>query len=320
MASNAAVKVDHIGKSYGDFRAVDDVSFAVNYGEIFAMLGPNGAGKSTTIRMILDILKPDTGSIAVLGGPLNDRAKDRIGYLPEERGLYRNGKVIEVMTYLGTLKGLRHREAHRRAMDLLERLELAEQADKKVSEYSKGMQQKVQFAVTVMHDPDLIIIDEPFSGLDPVNTLVIKELINEMRLQGKAIIMSTHQMHQVEEMADRLLMINHGRQALYGPVESVRREYALHAVVVEGEGNWKALPGVKSVEWQGKDHDEAVLHLQDGKTANDILAAIAADPTANVTRFELAVPSLNDIFIAVAGERITQTGEVEMVEKEAVYG
>ncbi len=320
MSSNVAVTVDNVGKSYGDFRAVDGVSFIVNRGEIFAMLGPNGAGKSTTIRMMLDILKPDTGTIHILGGPINDRTKDRIGYLPEERGLYRNGKVIEVMTYLGSLKGMSYRDAHKQAMSLLERLELADKADKKVSEYSKGMQQKVQFAVTIMHDPDLIIVDEPFSGLDPVNTLVIKDLINEMRDNGKAVIMSTHQMHQVEEMADRLLMINHGKTALYGPVEQVRRENALHAVIVEGEGDWNSLPIVKAVETRGKDNGETVVHLQPDSAPNDLLAAIAANPRMKVTRFELAVPGLNDIFIAVAGERITQTGEVEQVKRgEPVY-
>lgn len=302
-SSTPAVHVEHITKTYGDFRAVDDLSFEVFSGEIFAMLGPNGAGKSTTIRMILDILKPDTGTIAVLGGPINDQAKDRIGYLPEERGLYRNVKVIEMMAYLGRLKGMSGRDAHNRSMELLKRLELGEHAKKKVSELSKGMQQKVQFAVTIIHQPDLMIVDEPFSGLDPVNTLVIEDLIHDLRAQGTAIIMSTHQMHQVEEMADRLLMINRGKQALYGRVDEVRRNYAHHAVIVEGQGNWEALPGVVGVA-PSRNGKGVVLHLDEHVTPNDLLATIASSPDSNIERFELAVPSLNDIFIQVAGEGI----------------
>lgn len=303
LLSVPAVQVDRITKTYGNFRAVDDLSFEVFSGEIFAMLGPNGAGKSTTIRMILDILKPDTGTIAVLGGTISDEAKDRIGYLPEERGLYRNVKVIEMMTYLGKLKGMSGREAQNRAMDLLKRLDLAEHAKKKVSELSKGMQQKVQFAVTIIHRPDLVIVDEPFSGLDPVNTLVVEDLIHDLKAQGTAIIMSTHQMYQVEEMADRLLMINRGQQALYGKVDDVRRNYAHHAVIIEGQGNWESLPGVMRVA-SGRNNKDVILHLDDDTTPNDILASIAAAPETTIERFELAVPSLNDIFIQVAGEGV----------------
>lgn len=318
MKSGTAVAVNHISKSYGSFRAVDDVTFEVYHGEVFAMLGPNGAGKSTTLRMLLDILKPDTGTIRILGGTLDDKRKDRIGYLPEERGLYRGVKVIEMMTYLATLKGVTSKVAHKRGMDMLEQLELADYANKKVSELSKGMQQKVQFAVTVLHEPDLIIIDEPFSGLDPINTQVIKDLILQMKARGTAIIMSTHQMNQVEEMADRLLMINRGKQALYGPVAEVRRQHALHAVVVEGQGDWTALPGVTRVEQRNNGRDGVVLHLADDFTSNDLLAAIAAAPNTDIERFALAVPSLNDIFIQVAGERILETGEVEKLQQEPV--
>jgi ABC-2 type transport system ATP-binding protein len=298
---NPAVHVEHVSKSYGTFRAVNDLSFDVYPGEIFAMLGPNGAGKSTTIRMILDIIKPDTGKIDVMGGSLTEAKKDRIGYLPEERGLYRNVRVLEVMTYLGSLKGLTNSDAEKRAKALLDRLGLGENAKSKVSELSKGMQQKVQFAVTVMHDPELMIVDEPFSGLDPVNTLVIKEMLQEMRERGKAIIMSTHQMFQVEEMADRLMMIERGRQALYGPVDTVRRQYASHAVVVEGQGNWQQLNAVERVERDRDNQKAVVLYLKPEATSNELLAEIAATPDTNIERFELAVPSLNDIFIEVAG-------------------
>lgn len=301
MKTKTVVYVDSVSKNYGAFRAVDGVSFEVYAGEIFAMLGPNGSGKTTTIRMILDILKPDTGRIEVLGGPLTDAKKDRVGYLPEERGLYRNVSVLDVMVYLAGLKGLSHAEARKRALALLERLELAEHARSKVSELSKGMQQKVQFGVTILHEPEMIIIDEPFSGLDPVNTLLIKQLLQEFRAQGGAIIMSTHQMHQVEEMADRLLMISKGQQKLYGPVNTIRDQFASHAIIVEGQGNWAALPGVQSVEKTENGRESILLHLADSVTPDSVLAAIAASPDTSIRRFELAVPSLNDIFIEVAG-------------------
>jgi ABC-2 type transport system ATP-binding protein len=298
---STAIRVENISKAYGDFYAVNDLTFEVYAGEIFAMLGPNGAGKSTTIRMILDILKPDTGKISVLGGELDDSRKDRIGYLPEERGLYRNVKVLDMMTYLGSLKGMSNRDAQKRALALLEQLGLADHAKSKVSELSKGMQQKVQFAVTIIHDPDLIIVDEPFSGLDPVNTLVMKDLLLEMPKRGKTVVMSTHQMYQVEEMAQRLLMINRGKQALYGTVDEVRRRHALHAVIVEGQGDWERLPGVTRVEKINNGREGAILHLAPNVSSNDLLGTLAASPNTTIERFELAVPSLNDIFIEVAG-------------------
>ncbi len=294
-----AIYVEHISKSYGSFRAVSDLTFEVFGGEIFAMLGPNGAGKSTTIRMILDILKPDTGRISVLGGPLTEATKDRIGYLPEERGMYRNVPVLEMMVYLGTLKGMSKADAQKRALEYLERLDLADSAKKKVSELSKGMQQKVQFAVTVLHDPDLIIIDEPFSGLDPVNTLVIKQLLVDFKQRGKAVVMSTHQMQQVEEMADRLLMINRGEQKLYGTVDEIRKQYALQAVRVEGQGDWTKLAGVRSVELSENGKQTALLYLDDNTTPDSVLAEIAGRDDMHIRAFELAVPSLNDIFVQV---------------------
>lgn len=298
MSTQVAVKVEHISKNYGSFKAVDDLSFQVYRGEIFGMLGPNGAGKSTTIRMILDILRPDTGRIEVLGAPIDDRIKDRIGYLPEERGLYRNVKVVDVMTYLGELKGLASKESRRRALELLERLGLSESAFKKTSELSKGMQQKVQFAVTVMHEPDLMIVDEPFSGLDPVNTMIMQELVMDMRKRGTAVIMSTHQMSQVEEMCDRLLMINRGHAALYGDVAAVRKEYASHAVIIEGRGDFSKLPGVTQVT-KDDERDIYTLYLDDHTDPRSLMASIASTPAYEVDRFELAVPSLNDIFIRV---------------------
>jgi ABC-2 type transport system ATP-binding protein len=307
MSPNTAISVERISKSYGDFQAVKDLSFDVYQGELFALLGPNGSGKTTTMRMVLDILKPDTGRITVLGGPLTDATKDRIGYLPEERGLYRNVQVLDMMLYLGTLKGMSRAAARKRSMELLERLELADHAKKKVSELSKGMQQKVQFAVTILHTPQLILVDEPFSGLDPVNSLVLKDLLLSLKQQGVAIVMSTHQMYQVEEMAERLLMIHQGELQLYGKVDEIRNRYALHAIVVEGQGDWARLPGVTRIEKHENGRNGAVLHLQDNVTPDDILGAIAAAPDMSIRRFELAVPSLNDIFIRVVEEHQQST-------------
>ncbi len=298
MPSTTAIKVEHISKSYGNFRAVDDLTFEVYNGEIFAMLGPNGAGKSTTIRMILDILKPDTGSIEIFGARITDATKNRIGYLPEERGLYRGVPVLEVMTYLGTLKGLSRADARKRSLTYLERFDLMAFAKKKVSDLSKGMQQKAQLAVTLLHDPELIIIDEPFSGLDPVNTLLIEEVIKEFRAKGGAIVMSTHQMYQVEYLADRLVMINKGTQALYGKVDEVRSRYALPAVIVEGKGDWTTIPGIERTEKEDGGRG-TLLFLKHGVEPDHVLAQMAQRPDVQLQRFELAVPRLNDIFIEV---------------------
>lgn len=299
---NQAINVNNISKWYGDFQAVKNLSFDVQRGEIFAVLGPNGAGKSTSIRMILDIIKPDQGTIHVLGSEMNDQLKNRIGYLPEERGLYKTVKVLDMMTYLGRLKGLSADDAKSRARDYLAKLDLSEHEDSKVEALSKGMQQKVQFAVTVMHAPELIIIDEPFSGLDPVNRLIVKDLLQELRDNGTAIVMSTHQMNQVEEMADRMLMISRGERKLYGKVEDIRKEYAQHAIIVAGQGNWEQLAGVAGVEQQDG-RQTALLHLHPESTLDSVLEAIATDSTINIERFERAIPSLDEIFIRVAGEK-----------------
>lgn len=295
---NNAIRVEHLYKSYGDFQAVDDMSFDVQAGEIFAIMGPNGAGKSTTIRMILDIIKPDRGVIEVLGGPITSATKDRIGYLPEERGLYKNVTLLDMLTYLGQLKGMTRRDAASRATELLERLDLGEHLKSKLTKLSKGMAQKVQFVATVMHRPDLIIIDEPFSGLDPVNTQILKDLLYDLRDEGRAIVMSTHQMHQLQEMADRMLMISKGRRVLYGPVSEVRQQYAENAVNVVGEGDWQGLPGVTEVI--AHKSGEVMLHLADGTTADDVMREIA-NGDYRLQRFELAIPELEEVFIRVAG-------------------
>lgn len=289
--------VEDVAKSFTGTEAVKGVSFSVEAGEIFALLGPNGAGKTTTIRMVLDIFKPDRGRITVLGTTIDDRVRDRVGYLPEDRGLYRHLKVADCLLYLAGLKGLGRAEARRRAERWLERFDLSAHANKKISDLSRGMQQKVQFIVALIHDPDLIIVDEPFAALDPVNTLLIKDVLREMAAQGKTVIMSTHQMHLVEELAERMAMINRGELVLYGKVREVRRQFAAHAVIVAGQGELDSLPGVDAIE---RRNGALLLRLAADVAPQQVLGALVQQPAFNVERFEVALPSLDEIFVRVA--------------------
>ncbi|HEX6290251.1 MAG TPA: ATP-binding cassette domain-containing protein [Herpetosiphonaceae bacterium] len=292
----AVVTIHHVSKHFATTRAVDDVTFEVRGGEIFGLLGPNGAGKTTMIRLILDIFKPDQGTIGVFGAPLSDASKRRIGYLPEERGLYKNVSVLDCLVYLAMLKGLSRKEARGRALRYLEQVSLADVAPKKVKELSKGMQQKVQLGVALLHEPDLIIVDEPFYGLDPLNTRLVKDLLRAARDRGAAIIMSTHQMDRVEELCERLCMIDRGRVVLYDALDTIRRTWAPHAVVVQGTGDFADLPGVERVAQV----DGAVeLWLDEQTTTQAVLRALASRRDLLIERFEIATPSLDDIFIAV---------------------
>ena len=220
---NSTVSVSHLSKSFGAVRAVEDVSFEVFPGEIFGLLGPNGAGKTTSIRMMLDIFKAERGEISVLGGKMDEAKKNRIGYLPEERGLYKDLKLEPTLIFLARLKGLSEAEAKRRLPDWLKRLDLYDHRYKKVQELSKGMQQKAQVIATLLHEPDLIVIDEPFSGLDPLNTRLVEDIIREQQAAGKTLIMSTHQMHQVEALCSRIAS---DRQGPYGTVRRSRSDQA----------------------------------------------------------------------------------------------
>ena len=298
--SDNVISVEGVTKRYSKHLAVDNLSFEVRRGEIFSMLGPNGAGKTTTIRMILDIIKADSGSIAVFGAAFTEATKAHIGYLPEERGLYRSARLVELLTYLGTLKGMSTSTAAKRANELLDEVGLSANKKSKVSELSRGMSQKVQFVATIIHNPDLLIIDEPFSGLDPVNTQLVKQMIYKLRDEGKTIVMSLHEMHQVEEMANRLIMLDRGQRVLYGSVDEVRQQYAENAVIVSGEGDWQALKGVRSVKSDDAGRSYTLM-LDDATRPDDILQATAASPNYHLRSFALAVPSLNDIFIRLAG-------------------
>ncbi|MCJ7737511.1 MAG: ATP-binding cassette domain-containing protein [Anaerolineae bacterium] len=293
---NPTVAVSHLSKSFGRVQAVKDVSFEVMPGEIFGLLGPNGAGKTTAIRMMLDIFKPDAGEVRVFGGKMTEVAKNRIGYLPEERGLYQDLKLEQILVYLATLKGLAEADARERLTHWLKRLELNEHRNKKVQELSKGMQQKAQIITALIHDPDLIVIDEPFAGLDPVNTRLVKEIIEEQSAAGKTIIMSTHQMYQVEALCSRIVLIDHGSTVLYGRVEEIKSQFAGNAVTLEGQGDFANLAGVL----EARRHNGAWhLTLAAGTSAQDIFQALASQEGVKVERFEIAEPSLEDIFIHV---------------------
>ncbi len=293
-----AIEVSGVAKSFGDTKAVADVSFEVARGELSGLLGPNGAGKTTTIRLILDIFKPDRGTIAVLGGEMSEEVKDRIGYMPEERGLYQDVQLERCLIYLARLKGVSAAEAKARLKDQLDRFGLTQHRQKKVKELSKGMQQKAQIIATILHRPDLIIIDEPFTSLDPINTQMVKDLIWDLQRGGATIMMSTHQMHQVEEMCDRILLINQGRNLLYGPLEDIRRQYAGEEVLVR---TVEQLPAIEGVESSVSVNGSAKLTLAPGQTPQTVLQSLIAHDLT-VEKFEIAMPSLDEIFIRAVRE------------------
>jgi ABC-2 type transport system ATP-binding protein len=291
-----SVSVSHLAKRFGEVEAVVDVSFAVEPGEIFGLLGPNGAGKTTTIRMMLDIFRPDAGTISIFGGPLDLGKKRRIGYMPEDRGLYKDQKLEPTLIYLATLKGLDEKTARDRLGSWLERFDLAGHRQKKAQELSKGMQQKAQIIATLLHDPDLIVIDEPFAGLDPVSTRLVKQILEEQRQAGKSILMSTHQMYQVEALCDRIVLIDEGQRVLYGAVNEIKRNFAGNAVTLEGQGDFTHIPGVLETR---KENSTWHLALEIGTNPQDIFRTLAGRENVRIERFELAEPSLDDIFINV---------------------
>ncbi len=289
------IKVEHVAKSFGTTQAVCDVSFEVHEGEILGLLGPNGAGKTTTIRIILDLFKPDTGRVAILGGPMDQSKNNRIGYMPEERGLYQDLPLGRCLVYLATLKGLTAAEATARLGGLLERFDLAEHRKKPVKTLSKGMQQKAQIINTIIHEPELIIIDEPFTALDPINTQMVKDLMRDLSQAGTSILMSTHQMHQVEELCDRIVLIDKGVTLLYGELQAIRKKYSGEEVLVRTHGPLPSLDIVYSIE----DHNAtSKLSLKPGVSPDSLLRALL-DNHAVVEHFELAVPELDEIFIRV---------------------
>ena len=293
--NSKAVEVSKVSKRFGDVEAAKDISFEVESGEIFGLIGPNGAGKTTVIRMLMEIIKPDSGDVRILGEPLQEATKNIIGYLPEERGLYKKLTVVDTLSYLAALKGTSGSATRQRATMLLERTGMLPHQHKKVEELSKGMAQLIQFIATILHDPQLVILDEPFYGLDPVNTRLLKDMVSELRKQGKTIILSTHMMNEVEELCDRILMINKGRSVLYGNLSEIKARYRTDSVFISVDGHPGQIDGVVSTKNHGT-HQELLL---DGKTSPQKVLASLVNRNVTVNRFEVATPALSEIFIEV---------------------
>ncbi len=290
------IVLENVFKSYASTDAVNGVNFKIDYGEIFGLLGPNGAGKSTIIRMLLDFIKPDKGKIDILEKPFSEETKGLVGYLPEERGLYDNISVMENMLYLASLKGINKKTASENALKLLKRVGLTNKLKSKVKDLSKGQRQLVQLCTTLIHNPKLLILDEPFAGLDPSNRQVVKKIIMEERRGGKTVILSTHMMNEVEELCDRVLMINHGRRVLYGRVDDIKESYASHSIFVEFEGELPELEGLENAEIR---NNSAELFLRVDSTPQGILKQLV-DKETIINRFDVKELSLNQIFIKVA--------------------
>ena len=295
-----AIALHQVSKSFGENRAVDDLSVRVPAGSIYGFLGPNGAGKTTTIRMIMNIIRPDSGRIELFGDGSARQAKNRIGYMPEERGLYRKMTVRRVLAYFGAIKGLTVEQSAHRVSQWLQRVDLANWADKKVEELSRGMQQKLQFAVTAINNPELLILDEPFAGLDPLNVDMLKTIILEMRDEGKTVIFSTHVMYEAEKLCDFILLINKGKVILDDRLAHIRSQQRSHTVCVELEGDAsfiKNLPIVTRVESQG---NKLEITLTENADAQKLLRSLV--DRVRVQAFEVKVPSLHEIFVNLVGK------------------
>lgn len=296
---STAVSVQSVRKAFDRHVAVDGVSFEIAPGTVYGLLGPNGAGKTTTIRMLMDIIRPDSGRVEILGGAPGAGALQRVGYLPEERGLYKKMKVIDVLVYLGSLKGLKTHDARTKALAWLEKVALGAWSTRKIEELSKGMAQKVQFVSCLLHHPELLILDEPFSGLDPVNANQLKDLFLEVSRTGTTIVFSTHQMETAERLCRSIALINKGKVVLEGDLAGIKERYGRNNVLLEFEGDGaflRSLPAVKSVDEYGA---YVELALTDGADPQQLLRA--ASEKLRVRRFEIVSPSLHNIFISLAG-------------------
>jgi len=296
-ANMNALELDGVCKSFGQVRAVDNLTAKIPAGSIYGFLGPNGAGKTTTLRMVMNIICPDTGSICVFGNGSIEQAKGRIGYMPEERGLYRKMTVSRTLAFFGALKGLSSSEMTRIVPSWLKRIELSDWANKKVEDLSRGMHQKLQFAVAVINEPDLLILDEPFSGLDPLNLDLLKSIILEMKDKGKTVIFSTHDMHEAETLCDFILLINKGKIILDDKLSRIRSQKASNAVIIEVEGNAgfiETLPVVAQVLPQ---QNRLEITLRKGADHQDLLKALVGK--VRVQKFEVKMPSLHEIFVTL---------------------
>lgn len=303
------LELDQLVKDFGGKRAVDNISFNLKRGEILGLLGPNGAGKTTTLRMILNIIAPDSGTINILGQRFSEKTKDRIGFLPEERGLYRKMKVSETLEFFGELKGMKKNAIKEQGKVLLKKFDLEGYYDKKVEELSKGMAQKLQFITTILHSPELLILDEPFSGLDPVNIELVKDIILEKKREGITIIFSTHLMEYAEKIVDGVVMIYNGKKVIDGELSTVKAEYGTRFIKVKYDGDVSfvsTLDYVKNVRDYG---NEMEIEPKDISYKDKLLKELVAKVSVN--GFYITEPSLNNIFIHKVDEGSRQQREVE---------
>jgi ABC-2 type transport system ATP-binding protein len=299
--NNPTVQIDHVSKSFGEFTAVNDLSLAIKPGRIFGLLGPNGAGKTTTIRMIVNITAPDSGSIKLFGRTMNSAVQDRIGYLPEERGLYKKMKVGDQLRFFAEIKNVKGKAAEARIDSWLSRVKLAEWKNKRSIELSKGMQQKIQFLTAILHDPDLLVLDEPFSGLDPVNVELLKDIVLDLKRAGKTIIFSTHQMEVAEKICDDICLLNRSRKVLEGSLRQIKQGFGRNAVALRIEGDESVLNDPTLVRNAERHSDEIEVLLAPNVNAQELLHRLV-EAKVIVTKFELIEPSLNDIFIEKVSE------------------
>ena len=318
MATSAAdpvVRLRGVNKAFGSNQAVQDLDFDLPRGTVCGLLGPNGAGKTTAIRIMLDILGADSGSVEVLGEPVNADVRERVGYLPEERGMYQKMKVGEQLGFFGEIKGMSHADARREATRWLERLDLDHRADDRVDSLSKGMQQKVQFIATILHDPELLILDEPFSGLDPINSELLREIVVERKQAGTTVLFSTHMIDDAERICDRVCMIAGARKVLDGTLVDVRAESGRKDVILVFDGDRDFLGRLP--EATVIDHGRrAEIRLREGTDPQEVLHA-AVSAGARVEKFEIAEPSLREIFLERAGARGLPATELEAARAEA---
>ena len=296
------IKVDHVSKSFGDFIAVRDLSLSIRAGRVFGLLGPNGAGKTTSIRMIVNITAPDSGSIELFGRKIDSQIQDRIGYLPEERGLYKSMKVAEQLRFFAQLKNITGKDAQQRIDTWLDRLKLSDWKQKKTRDLSKGMQQKIQFISAVLHDPDLVILDEPFSGLDPVNVELLKDVVLSLKRAGKTVIFSTHAMDIAEKICDDICLLNRAQKVLDGSIREVKSSFGRNSIALRVEGTNGNLPESRMISSIQHHSDEMEVLLTSDANPQDFLKELIASG-AVVTKFEMIEPSLHDIFI----EKVSET-------------
>lgn len=301
--SSASLRVDNVTKRFGEFTAVDDLSFEVRPGRVFGFLGPNGAGKTTTIRMIVGITVPDAGHIELFGQRMSASLQDRIGYLPEERGLYKKMKIVDQLRYFAALKDVAAADADKRIDLWLDRMKLSEWKAKKTTDLSKGMQQKIQFISTVLHDPDLLILDEPFSGLDPVNVEFMIDVLSELKMKKKTIMFSTHQMETAERLCTDILLINKAKKVIGGSLRQVKESYGKNLIALRGDDLGGILQDRTMVTKVEEHADEYQIELAEQADSQSFLKELVNNG-AKITKFERIEPSLNDIFIdQVGGEQ-----------------